>query len=149
MTKVIVLGGDGFCGWPTALHLSQKGYDVCIVDNLSRRKIDIDLGVDSLTPIVSIEVRLKRWKEISGMDISFHNFNVADNYQQLYSLIQTFKPDSIVHFAEQRSAPYSMRSSVCARYTVNNNLNATHNVLCAVAESGLDVHLVHLGTMGV
>lgn len=149
MKKVIILGGDGFCGWPTALHLSNRGYDVCIVDNLSRRKIDIDLGIDSLTPIAPIDVRLKRWESVSGNKIAFYNFDVADNYQQLLSLIKTFKPDSIVHFAEQRSAPYSMRNSVCSRYTVNNNLNATHNVLCAVAESGLDVHLVHLGTMGV
>lgn len=147
--KVVVLGGDGFCGWPTALHLSEHGYDVIIVDNLSRRKIDLDLGTNSLSPIKSIGARIKRWQELTGKAITFHNFDVAQNYHRLLSLFNEEKPDAVIHFAEQRSAPYSMRSSVCKRYTVGNNLQATHNVLCAIVESGLDIHLVHLGTMGV
>lgn len=147
--KVIVLGGDGFCGWPTALHLSRHGYEIVIVDNLSRRKIDVDLGTNSLTPIASIETRIARWKKETGKEITFYNFDIAEEYHQIYSLISSFQPDSIIHFAEQRAAPYSMRDAKCKRYTVNNNLRATHNVLCAIAESQLDVHLVHLGTMGV
>lgn len=147
--KVVVLGGDGFCGWPTALHLSESGYDVVIVDNLSRRKIDLDLGTNSLTPIRSMEMRLRRWQEMTGKTIQFYNFNVAENYHRLLSLFAEEKPDAVIHFAEQRAAPYSMRNSVCKRYTVDNNLRATHNVLCAIVESGVDVHLVHLGTMGV
>ncbi|HBI14267.1 MAG TPA: NAD-dependent dehydratase [Desulfobulbaceae bacterium] len=147
--KVIVLGGDGFCGWPTALHLSATGYDVVIVDNLSRRKIDLDLGTNSLTPIKSMEIRTRRWEELTGEKISFYNFNVAENYHRLLSLFIQFKPDAVVHFAEQRAAPYSMRDSFCKRYTVDNNLRATHNVLCAIVESCIDVHFVHLGTMGV
>lgn len=147
--RVIVLGGDGFCGWPTALHLSQSGYDVVIVDNLSRRKIDIDCGMNSLTPIATIEQRIAKWEEVSGKKIEFYNFDVAKNYHRLLTLVSNYKPDAVVHFAEQRSAPYSMRSSVCKRYTVDNNLSATHNVLCSIVESGVDVHLVHLGTMGV
>ncbi|WP_109261846.1 NAD-dependent epimerase/dehydratase family protein [Hyphobacterium indicum] len=147
--KVIVLGGDGFCGWPTALHLSNLGHDVVIVDNLSRRKIDIELEVDSLTPIQPMSVRLAAWKEVSGKDIRFVDLNVGKDYQELLDLILKEKPDSIVHFAEQRAAPYSMKSAKHKRYTVDNNLNATNDVLAAIVDSGLDIHLVHLGTMGV
>lgn len=149
MEKIIVLGGDGFCGWPTSLYLSKCGYDVVIVDNLSRRKIDVELECESLTPISPIGSRLGKWRELTGKDISFYNFNVALHYHRLLTLIREFKPDAIIHFAEQRAAPYSMKSSFHKRYTVNNNLNATHNVLCAIVESGLDVHLIHLGTTGV
>jgi len=149
MAKIIVLGGDGFCGWPTALHLSQVGHDVIIVDNLSRRKIDIELEVESLTPIRPISERLAAWKEVSGREIPFYNFTVGNNYRQLLDLLLAEKPDAVIHFAEQRAAPYSMKSPYHKRYTVNNNLNATNDVLCAIVDSGLDIHLVHLGTMGV
>ena len=147
--KVLVLGGDGFCGWPTALHLSNNGHDVCIVDNLSHRKIDIELEVESLTPIASMSTRLEVWKEHTGKEISFHNIDVSQQYQRLLDLICEEQADAIIHFAEQRAAPYSMKGSKEKRYTVSNNLNATNNVLCAIVESGRDVHLVHLGTMGV
>jgi UDP-sulfoquinovose synthase len=147
--RILVLGGDGFCGWPTSLYLSDKGHDVVIVDNLSRRNIDNELEVGSLTPIAPMSVRLRAWKEVSGKELGWHRFDVADNYERLLSLIQDYRPDAVVHFAEQRAAPYSMKSSAHKRYTVNNNINATNNVLAAVVESGLDVHVVHLGTMGV
>jgi UDP-sulfoquinovose synthase len=147
--RILVLGGDGFCGWPTSLYLSDKGHDVAIVDNLSRRNIDNELEVGSLTPISPMSVRLRAWKEISGKELGWHRFDVAENYHRLLSLIQDYRPDALVHFAEQRAAPYSMKSSWHKRYTVNNNINATNNVLAAVVESGLDVHVVHLGTMGV
>ena len=147
--RILVLGGDGFCGWPTSLYLSDKGHDVVIVDNLSRRNIDNELEVGSLTPISPMSVRLRAWKEISGKELGWHRFDVAQNYERLLSLIQEYQPDAVVHFAEQRAAPYSMKSSSHKRYTVNNNINATNNVLAAVVESGLDVHVVHLGTMGV
>ncbi|MEM7546020.1 MAG: NAD-dependent epimerase/dehydratase family protein [Pseudomonadota bacterium] len=147
--KIVILGGDGFCGWPNALHLSARGHDVIIVDNLSRRKIDVELEVESLTPIRPLSERLEVWKSISNKEIRFENFTVGEHYHRLLTLIKTEKPDAIVHFAEQRAAPYSMKSSAHKRYTVNNNLNATNDVLAAIVESGLDVHLVHLGTMGV
>ena len=147
--RVLILGGDGFCGWPTALHLSAQGHEVAIVDNLSRRKIDIELEVSSLTPIRHMGERLRAWKEVSGHDIAFHDIDVAINYQRLLDLLEDWKPNALVHFAEQRAAPYSMKSSRHKRYTVSNNLNATNNVLAAVVESGLDIHVVHLGTMGV
>jgi UDP-sulfoquinovose synthase len=147
--KIIVLGGDGFCGWPTSLHLSQRGHDVIIVDNLSRRKIDVELEVESLTPIRPISERLRAWKDVSGRDIRFESFTVGDHYHRMLTLIKEEQPDAIVHFAEQRAAPYSMKSSWHKRYTVSNNINATNDVLAAIVESGVDVHLVHLGTMGV
>ncbi len=147
--KILILGGDGFCGWPTSLHLSALGHDVAIVDNLSRRSIDIELECDSLTPIRPMGERLRAWKEVSDKDITFHRFDVAENYQRLLDLLREWQPQTIVHFAEQRSAPYSMKTSYHKRYTVNNNLNATNNLLAAVVESGQDIHIVHLGTMGV
>jgi UDP-sulfoquinovose synthase len=147
--KVIILGGDGFCGWPTSLHLSNLNFEVIIVDNLSRRNIDNELEVSSLTPIAPIGQRLSTWKSLTGKEIKFCNLDIAEEYDRLLNLITTEKPDAIVHFAEQRAAPYSMKSSRHKRYTVNNNLNATNNLLCAIVESGLDIHLVHLGTMGV
>ncbi|MEM9619398.1 MAG: NAD-dependent epimerase/dehydratase family protein [Pseudomonadota bacterium] len=147
--KILVIGGDGFCGWPTALHLSNKGHDVTIVDDLSRRKIDIELEVESLTPVKPVSTRLAAWKDVSGKDIRFENINVAKNYARLLNLLNEVEPDAIVHFAEQRAAPYSMKSSYHKRYTVDNNLNATNNILAAIVEAGVDSHLVHLGTMGV
>jgi len=147
--KIMVFGGDGFCGWPTALHLSSLGHDIVIVDNLSRRNIDNELETNSLTPIAAMSTRIKAWKDITGKDIEFHNFDIAKEYDRLLHLLYYHKPDAVIHFAEQRAAPYSMKSERQKRYTVDNNLNATHNILCAIVDSGLDVHVVHLGTMGV
>ena len=147
--KVVILGGDGFCGWPNALYLSQKGHDVIIVDNLSRREIDLELEVESLTPVRPIGERIRVWKELTGKEIGFHNFTVGEHYHRLLTLIKDEKPDAIIHFAEQRAAPYSMKSAAHKRYTVSNNLNATNDVLAAIVESGQDIHLIHLGTMGV
>jgi UDP-sulfoquinovose synthase len=147
--KIIVLGGDGFCGWPTSLHLSALGHDVVIVDNLSRRNIDNELEADSLTPIKPMGVRTQAWRELTGRNIEFYNFDVSKNYVRLLDLLMEYQPDAVIHFAEQRAAPYSMKSSFHKRYTVDNNLNATHNLLAAIVEAGLDTHVVHLGTMGV
>jgi len=147
--KVIVLGGDGFCGWPCAVNLAEQNHDVIIVDNLSRRKIDIDLEVESLTPIASITERLSAWEEIGGKPMRFINMDISKQYQKLLNLLIKEKPDSVIHFAEQRAAPYSMKSSFTKRYTVDNNVNGTHNLLAAIVESNLDIHVVHLGTMGV
>jgi UDP-sulfoquinovose synthase len=147
--KVIVLGGDGFCGWPCAVNLAEQNHDVIIVDNLSRRKIDIDLEVESLTPIASITERLSAWEETGGKPMRFLNMDISKQYQKLLNLLIDEKPDSVIHFAEQRAAPYSMKSSFTKRYTVDNNVNGTHNLLAAIVESNLDIHVVHLGTMGV
>ncbi|MDA8707814.1 NAD-dependent epimerase/dehydratase family protein, partial [Hellea sp.] len=147
--RIIITGGDGFCGWPTALHLSSQGHDIIIIDNLSRRRIDEALGVCSLTPISDMALRLKAWQQISGETIGFENLDLAADYNDLLRLISEYKPDAIVHFGEQRSAPYSMKSAETKAYTIHNNINGTHNLLSAIVESGLDVHLVHLGSIGV
>lgn len=147
--RVLVLGGDGFCGWPTSLHLSARGHEVAIADNLSRRRIDEELGVQSLTPIAALPERLAAWREVSGREIGFHPLDVGKDFEGLLALLKRFRPDAVVHFAEQRAAPYSMKSAAHKRYTIDNNLNATHDILAAIVESGLDIHLAHLGTMGV
>ncbi len=147
--KILVLGGDGFCGWPTSLHLSDIGHDVTIVDNLSRRCIDVELEVDSLTPIRPIGERLRVWKELTGKEISFVHLDLAQEYDRLVDLLSETRPDAVVHFGEQRSAPYSMRTAATKRYTVDNNVRGTHNLLCALVTLGLDTAVVHLGTMGV
>ena len=149
MPSVLVLGGDGFCGWPTALHLSELGFEVTIVDNMSRRRIDRELGVRSLTPVRPLADRIAAWKAISGRTIAFERLTLGRDYAAFLDLLRRKRPDHIVHFAEQRAAPYSMKSAREKRYTVNNNLNATHDVLAAIVESGQDIHLAHLGTMGV
>jgi UDP-sulfoquinovose synthase len=147
--NILVLGGDGFCGWPTTLYLSDRGHDVMIVDDLSRRKIDVDLEVQSLTPIRPIGERIRAWKEVSGRDIGFAHLDLAAEYDRLAALLMDLRPDAIVHFAEQRAAPYSMRSARTKRYTVDNNIRATHNLLTALVDTGVDATLAHLGTMGV
>ena len=147
--NILVMGGDGFCGWPTCLKLSKIGYNVTIADNLSRRKIDIDLECQSLTPIRSISQRIEKWNAITGKKIHFINIDLSKQYNKLLNLINEVKPKAIIHFAEQRAAPFSMKSPYHKRYTIDNNINATHNILCAIVDSGHDIHLVHLGTMGV
>lgn len=145
--RIIIFGGDGFCGWPTSLRLSNEGHEILIIDSLVRRKIDSMLGIKSLTPIKSIETRLNTWKRISNNKIEYINLNIAEStaVYKLIDIFKDFKPDTVIHFAEQRSAPYSMRSVSHKVYTVNNNINATNNILAAIVESVIDIHLIHIG----
>ena len=129
--------------------MSAIGHDVAIVDNLVRRRTDAELGVESLTPISPLPVRLAAWEELTGRRIAAYDLDVARDFEQLRDLLAAERPDVIVHFAEQRAAPYSMKSAATKRYTVDNNVNGTHNLLAAILEAELDTHLVHLGTMGV
>lgn len=147
--KIAVLGGDGFVGWPTSLYLSEAGHEIHILDNLSRRWIDTELGVQSLTPMDSIQERTRIWHAETGRRIHFHLIDLAKDYELLKGWLAKHRPDAIIHFAEQRAAPYSMKSDRHKNYTVSNNVNATHNLLNALVELDLDAHLVHLGTMGV
>lgn len=147
--KIAVLGGDGFVGWPTCLHLSSKGHDVHILDNLSRRRIDDELCVQSLTPIASIQDRIATWTSVTNSALAFTQLDVGEDYDALKTWIEAEQPNAIIHFAEQRAAPYSMKSDKHKNYTVRNNVSTTHNVLNALVETGVDAHLVHLGTMGV
>lgn len=145
--KIIVAGGDGFCGWPTALYLSERGHDVVIVDNLVRREYDLELGSNSLTPIESLKNRVAKWKEITGKEITTYIGDLND-YAMLSLVFQTENPDAFVHFAEQRSAPYSLIDREHALYTQSNNVLGNLNVLYAIKEFAPDCHLIKLGTMG-
>jgi UDP-sulfoquinovose synthase len=147
--KILVLGGDGFCGWPTSLKLAASGHEVVIVDNLSRRKIDLELNSNSLTEITDTFTRKNVANELLPGKISFEYLDIVKEYDYVVRLIKKENPDAIVHFAEQRAAPYSMIGPNERRYTVDNNVSGTNNILSAIVESGLDIHLVHLGTMGV
>ncbi len=147
--RILVLGGDGFVGWPISLRLSKEGHDVTVVDNFARRSSDQELGVDSLTPIGLMAERVKVWRAVTGNTIVFKRIDIAKNYFGLLDVINKIRPDVVIHLAEQRAAPYSMKTPHHKRYTVSNNIVGTHNVLCAIVESGLDVHLVHIGTAGV
>jgi UDP-sulfoquinovose synthase len=147
--KVVVFGGDGFCGWPTVLHLSALGHDIVIVDNLARRAADLELRAASLTPIATLPERMAAWQEISGRRLQWRDLDVARDYEALRDLLAEVQPDAAIHLAEQRAAPYSMKSPRHKRYTVDNNVAATHNILCAIVDVGLDIHLVHIGSMGV
>ena len=145
--KIAVLGGDGYCGWATALHLSQKGHEVAIIDNFLRRQWDDELGVQTLTPIRPLSERLRVWQMRSGKTIDLCVGDVAD-FDFLSSMVKQFKPEAIVHFAEQRSAPYSMIDRKHAVFTQVNNVLGTLNVLFAIREFQPDCHLIKLGTMG-
>ena len=146
--KIIVLGGDGFCGWPTTLRLAANNHDILIIDNLSRRAIDNNLSSGSLTEIKSINERIEAANELIGK-ISFKNIDIANDPINLRKAIAEFKPHAIIQFAEQRSAPYSMIGDEERRYTIDNNISGTHNVCSAIVDIDKNIHLIHLGTMGV
>jgi len=145
--KICVLGGDGYCGWATALHLSRRGHQVAIVDNFARRLWDHELGAQTLTPIRTMPERLRSWEKISGEEIELFTGDIAE-YDFLSEAINRFSPDAVVHFAEQRSAPYSMIDRKHAVFTQTNNVVGTLNLLFALREFRPDCHLVKLGTMG-
>src|SRR5437763_17124199 len=145
--NISVLGGDGYCGWATALHLSAKGHHVSIVDNFARRSWDHELGVQTLTPIEPLHQRLKVWQELTGKLIDLRVGDVTD-HEFIYSTVGELQPDAIVHFAEQRAAPYSMIDRKHAVFTQVNNVVGTLNLLFAIRELKPDCHLVKLGTMG-
>jgi UDP-sulfoquinovose synthase len=145
--KIIVLGGDGFCGWPTSLHLADAGHDVIIVDNLIRRAIAERISSPSLTPIRPIEQRVEAAKSIGN--ISYQYCDIAADDTLFKSILEKEKADVIIHFAEQRSAPYSMLGDMERKYTVNNNVSGTNNLFSNLVELGQRPHVVHLGTMGV
>jgi hypothetical protein len=145
--NILVLGGDGYCGWATALYLSAKGHKVSTVDNFVRRQWDHELGVQSLTPIRPLAERLRAWADLTGKNIELLVGDVTD-YDFLASAIETSEPDAVIHFAEQRSAPYSMIDRKHAVSTQVNNVVGTLNLLFAIRELRPDCHLIKLGTMG-
>jgi UDP-sulfoquinovose synthase len=145
--RVMVLGGDGYCGWATALYLSSKGHEVSIVDNFVRRQWDHELGAQTLTPILPLSDRLRTWTRLTGKNIDLFIGDVMD-YEFFLGAMKQFEPEAIIHFAEQRSAPYSMIDRKHAVATQVNNVVGTLNVLFAIREVQPDCHLIKLGTMG-
>ena len=145
--RIMVLGGDGYCGWATALYLSGKGHSVAIVDNFVRRQWDHELGAQTLTPIRPLADRVKAWYELTGRTIDCYVGDVTD-YELLSSFVQECEPEAVIHFAEQRSAPYSMIDRNHAVFTQVNNVVGTLNLLFALREFQPDCHLIKLGTMG-
>jgi UDP-sulfoquinovose synthase len=146
-TKILVIGGDGYCGWATALYLSSKGYEVAILDSLVRRHWDLELCVETLTPIAPIQARIQRWKDLTGKTIELFIGDI-NNYDFLRTAMLRFEPDSVVHFGEQRSAPFSMIDREHAVLTQTNNVIGNLNLLYVMHEHFPDCHLVKLGTMG-
>jgi UDP-sulfoquinovose synthase len=145
--NILVLGGDGYLGWPTALHLSALGHHVTVVDNLVRRAYDDEMGVDSLVPIYPLDERVAKWQELSGNEVDIRIGDLTDAVFT-YAVVSECNPDAIVHFGEQRSAPYSMIDREHAVYTQVNNVVGTLNLMYAIAEVNPAIHLVKLGTMG-
>ncbi|SFL49747.1 NAD-dependent epimerase/dehydratase family protein [Salibacterium qingdaonense] len=145
--NIIIAGGDGFCGWPTALYLSKQGHDVSIIDNMARRKWDDELHSNSITPIADLTERVEKWKELTGREIRTYEGDL-NHYDFLKQVLMTEKPEAFVHFAEQRSAPYSMIDREHAVYTQVNNVVGNLNVLFGIKEVVPDCHLIKLGTMG-
>jgi UDP-sulfoquinovose synthase len=145
--KVLILGGDGYLGWPTALHLSAAGHDVAVADNFARRGYDYEMGVDSLVPIETLQSRVAVWRELTGKSVATYIGDLCDA-DFTTRMVADFAPDAIVHYAEQRAAPYSMVDRKHAVYTQTNNVVGTLNVLYAIADINPDTHLVKLGTMG-
>src|SRR5947209_18966020 len=145
--RILILGGDGYLGWPTALHLSALGHEVAVADNFARRGYDEEMGVESLVPIHSLEERIAAWGEISGHTLKSYVGDLCDP-DFTHAMVRDFHPDTIVHFGEQRAAPYSMIDQAHAVYTQTNNVVGTLNVMYAIADIDRDIHLVKLGTMG-
>ncbi len=147
--RIIVTGGDGFCGWPTALNLSERGHDILIVDDLSRRRIADELAAQSLVPIFPIRERLERWHSLTGRSIRFLELDLAHETGRLMETVAAFQPDCVVHLAAQRSAPYSMSSPQAGALTLSNNILAANSMLQALSGLERKVRFVHLGSIGV
>ncbi|MBV8429755.1 MAG: NAD-dependent epimerase/dehydratase family protein, partial [Solirubrobacterales bacterium] len=141
--RILVLGGDGYLGWPTALHLSAQGHDVAVNDNFARRGYDEEMGVESLVPIASLDERVETWHQISGNPIKAYVGDLCDP-AFVHQMVRDFRPETIVHFAEQRAAPYSMIDQAHAVYTQTNNVVGNLNVMYAIADFDRDIHLVKL-----
>lgn len=145
--RVLILGGDGYLGWPTAMHFSQRGDEVAVVDNFAKRRWELEDGIEPLVRIPSLHERVRLWRRVTGKSIALHTGDIC-NARFIYKIMEKFRPDAIVHYGEQPSAPYSMESLGTAVYTQTNNVVGTLNVLFAMRSFVPQAHLVKLGTMG-
>jgi UDP-sulfoquinovose synthase len=145
--RLLVLGGDGYLGWPTALAFSALGHRVAVVDNFAKRGWELELGVRPLFPILTLHERVRAWREVTGREIELHVADLTD-YDLVASIMKSFRPDVVIHYGEQPSAPYSMIDVRRATYTQHNNVIGTLNVLFAIRDHSPETHLIKLGTMG-
>ncbi len=146
--RILILGGDGYLGWPTAMRFSRRGHEVHTIDNYLRRRAHAEAGTDSLTPILgSLPERAKAWHEVTGLEIGVTEGDLRD-WDVLEPVFREFRPEAIVHYGEMPSAPYSMIDREHAVFTHDNNVTGTLNVLWAMNELTPEAHLVKLGTMG-
>lgn len=146
--RILILGGDGYLGWPTAMYFSSKGHDIAVVDNMVKRFWEAEIGVEPLGPIRPLQVRVKRWQEINGAKISTYIGDIAENHRFVHKVLEDFRPDAIVHYAEQPSAPFSMMDRDKCSITQRNNVLGTLNIMFAMQRLNSDIHMVKLGTMG-
>lgn len=146
--RILILGGDGYLGWPTAMYFSQLGHEVMVVDNLAKRQWEAEIDGAPLEEVPTLRHRVRLWSEVTGRDIAVAVGDIAENPRFVYRVFENFQPDAIVHYAEQPSAPYSMAGREHAVYTQRNNVIGTLNVLHAMQRHSPDAHLVKLGTMG-
>ena len=145
--RILILGGDGYLGWPTAMAFSRAGHRVAIVDNFAKRHWELEVGVRPLLPIPTLHERVRAWREVTGLEIELHVGDLTD-YAFVESVFAVFRPEAVVHYGEQPSAPYSMIDVRTATYTQANNVVGTLNVLFAIRDVAPEAHLVKLGTMG-
>lgn len=145
--RILILGGDGYLGWPTAMYLSRKGHQIAVIDNFAKRRWEIELGIEPLIPIRPLHERVRAWKELTGNVIEMYIGDLR-NYGIVDEVFGKFKPEAIVHYGEQPSAPYSMYDHNRAVFTQVNNISGTLNVLFAMKRHCPHAHLVKLGTMG-
>jgi len=145
--RVLILGGDGYLGWPTAMHFSARGDDVVVVDNFAKRRWELEEGIQPLMPIPTLHRRIARWKAVTGKDIGLKVGDLC-NHRFVYTVLEEYRPEAIIHYGEQPSAPYSMQSRETAVYTQHNNVVGNLNLLFGLRHACPDAHLVKLGTMG-
>ena len=146
--RILILGGDGYLGWPTAMHLSSKGHEVAVLDNMVKRFWEAEIGVEPLGPIRPLHIRVQRWEELTGKKISVFIGDIAENHRFIYKVMDEFRPDAVVHYAEQPSAPFSMIDRDKCLHTQRNNVLGTLNLMFAIQHTNPETHIVKLGTMG-
>jgi UDP-sulfoquinovose synthase len=146
--RILILGGDGYLGWPTAMYLSNRGHEVAVVDNMVKRFWESEIGVEPLVHVRPFHMRAKKWEELTGKRIEFFSCDIANNHRHIYNIFEQFQPDTVIHYAEQPSAPYSMIDREKCVSTQHNNVLGTLNVIFAIQHTNPDIHLIKLGTMG-
>jgi UDP-sulfoquinovose synthase len=146
--RILVLGGDGYLGWPTAMHFSARGHEVVVLDNMIKRYWEAEVGIEPLVVVRSLKRRVTKWQEVTGRKVELIVGDIATNPRLIYNVLERFRPEAIIHYAEQPSAPFSMMDRQKCIDTQINNIAGTLNLMFAVRHAVPDAHIVKLGTMG-